>query len=189
MDATSRRGDGGLGAPRILDDLADGRLTDDEADAVVAWIAAEGLDDVPPWVLNRAVRIAGQAVATDAPRPTLWRRLVATLVCDTRLQVRTAGARSVDLDRPRLLYAAGGVEIDLQVGDSVLAGRVRVLGQVAAAAPDLAGAWVAVDGPSGHLEATVDDLGQFALDGLTTGAHRMQVGLIYEMIEIPDLRV
>ncbi len=189
MDAMSAIEDGGLGVPRILDDLADGRLADDEVDAVVAWIGAEGLEDVPPWVLNRAVRIAGHAVATEPPRPTLWRRLVATLICDTRLQVRTAGARSVDLDRPRLLYAAGGVEVDLEVSDDTLAGRVRVLGQVVANPPDLAGARVAVDGPSGHREATVDDLGQFWLDGLAAGAHRMQVSLVYEMIEIPDLRL
>ncbi len=182
------RGDGD-GAPRMLEDLADGYLTAEEADAVVAWITAEGLEDVPPWVVNRAVRIAGHAMSTEAPRPTLWRRLVAALVYDTRLQLRPAGARSVDLDHPRLLYAAGGVEIDLEVNDSVLAGRVRVLGQVAANAPDLAGAWVTVDGPSGRLEAPVDDLGQFALDGLATGAHRLRISLAYELIEIPELQL
>ena len=182
------RGDGD-GVPRMLDDLADGYLTADEADAVVAWITAEGLEDVPPWVVNRAVRIAGHAVSAAAPRPTLWRRLVAALVYDTRLQLRPAGARSVDLDHPRLLFAAGGVEIDLEVGDSALAGRVRVLGQVGANAPDLAPARVAVDGPSGHREAAVDELGQFALDGLAHGPHRLEVRLVYELIEIQDLRL
>ena len=182
------RGDGD-GVPRMLDDLADGYLTADEADAVVAWITAEGLEDVPPWVVNRAVRIAGHAVSAAAPRPTLWRRLVAALVYDTRLQLRPAGARSVDLDRPRLLFSAGGVEIDLEVGDSALAGRVRVLGQVAANAPDLAPARVAVDGPSGHREAPVDRLGQFSLDGLAPGIHAMEVGLVRELIEIPDLQL
>ena len=182
------RGDGD-GAPRMLDDLADGYLTADEADAVVAWITAEGLEDVPPWVVNRAVRIAGHAVSTEAPRPTLWRRLVAALVYDTRLQLRPAGARSVDLDRPRLLFAAGGVEIDLEVGDSALAGRVHLLGEVTANGPDLAPARVAVDGPSGRREAPVDEFGQFALDGLAHGPHRLEVRLVYELIEIPDLHL
>jgi hypothetical protein len=189
MDAMSRRDDRGVGAPRILDDLADGHLTDDQVDAVVAWITAEGLDEVPPWVVNRAVRIAREASAQVAPRPAMWRRLVAALVSDTRLQPRPAGARSVGLDHPRLLYAAGGVEIDLELGDSALAGRVHLLGQVAASAPDLAPALVAVDGPSGHREATVDELGQFALDGLAHGPHHLEVRLVYELIEIPDLRL
>jgi hypothetical protein len=189
MDAMSARGKGGLGVPRILEELAEGRLTDEEADAVVTWITAEGLEDVPPWVVNRAVRIAGQAMATEAPRPTLWRRLVAALAYDNRLQPRPAGARSLDQGPPRLCYEAGGVEIDLELGDSSLPGRVHLLGQVAASAPDLAPARVAVDGPSGHHEAAVDELGQFALDGLAHGPHRLEVRLVYELIEIPDLQL
>jgi hypothetical protein len=183
------RGGDGFGAPRILEDLADGHLSEEEADSVVAWVTATGLEDVPPWMVNRAIRVARQASVQVAPRPALWRRLVAALVSDTRLQPRPAGARSVGLDHPRLLYAAGGVEIDLELGDSALAGRVHLLGQVAASAPDLAPALVAVDGPSGHREATVDELGQFALDGLAHGPHRLEVRLVYELIEIPDLRL
>ena len=64
-----------------------------------------------------------------------------------------------------------------------------VLGQVATTDANLERAGVAVDGPSGHREATIDDLGQFSLDGLSTGAHRMQINLVYETIEIRDLRV
>ena len=174
---------------RILEDLADGRLAEEEADAVVAWATAAGLEDVPPWVVNRAVRIARQASAQVAPRPALWRRLVAALVYDNRLQPRPAGARAVDLGPPRLQYEAGGVEIDLELGDSALTGRVHLLGQVAAGAADLTPATVAVDGPSGHREAPVDELGQFALDGLAHGPHRLEVRLVYELIEIPNLRL
>jgi len=172
-----------------LEDLADGRLSEEEADAVVAWVAAAGLEDVPPWVINRAVRIARQAAPHQAPRPTLWRRLVAVLAHDNRLHPGAAGARSVDPGPPRLLYQAGGVEIDLELGDSTLAGRVHVLGQVAAGTADLDPAWVAIDGPSGHHEAPVDEQGQFALDGLAHGPHRLEVRLVSELIEIPDLRL
>ena len=177
------------GVPRILVDLTDGRLNEGEVDAVVAWTTATGLEDVPPWVVNRAVRIARQASAQGAPRPALWRRLVAALVSDNRLQARPAGARSVDLDRPRLLYAAGGVEIDLELGDSSLAGRVHLLGQAIASDSDLAPARVAMDGPSGLREAPIDELGQFALGGLAHGSHRLEVRLVHELIEIPDLRL
>jgi hypothetical protein len=87
------------------------------------------------------------------------------------------------------MYEAGGIEIDLEVGDSSIAGRLRMLGQVTASEPDLVRAWVAVDGPSGRLETEVDDLGQFAVDGLASGAHRMEIGLTYELIEIPEVRL
>src|SRR3954465_6299683 len=84
-----------LGMPRILADLAEGALDDDEANAVADWLLATA-DEVPPgWVVNRAVRIAGQAVGQDAPRPSTWRRLVAALVYDNRAQPRVAGARGV----------------------------------------------------------------------------------------------
>ncbi len=174
---------------RILEDLADGRLTEDEADAVVDWLTAAGLEDVPPWVVNRAVRIAREGSADHAPPPTLWRRLVAALVYDNRLQPRPAGARAVEQAPPRLRYLAGGVEIDLELGDSALAGRVHLLGQVAASASDLNPASAIVDGPSGHHEAPIDELGQFTLDGLAHGPHRLEVHLVAELIEIPDPRL
>jgi hypothetical protein len=136
------------------------------------------------------VRIAGQALGKDTPRPAVWRRLVAALVYDNRLQPRVVGARSVGaLETPRLMYQAGGVEIDLEVGDSTIAGRLRMLGQVTASEPDLTRAWVIAEGPSGRLESEVDDLGQFSLDGLVSGVHRMEIGLAYELIEIPSVNI
>ena len=146
-------------------------------------------EDVPPWSVNRAVRIARQASPVHAPRLMLWRRLVAALVYDNRLQLRPAGARMVEQGPPRLRYLAGGVEIDLELGQGSLADRVRLLGQVAAGAANLDPAWVAVDGPSGRHEVPVDGLGQFVLDGLEHGPHRIEVRLVAELIEIPDLRL
>jgi hypothetical protein len=35
----------------------------------------------------------------------------------------------------------------------------------------------------------MDDLGQFALDGLAHGPHRLEVRLVSELVEIPDLRL
>jgi hypothetical protein len=178
-----------LGMPRILADLADGNLSDEEANAVADWLMSTVEDEPPGWVVNRAVRIAGQAVGKDAPRPSIWRRLVAGLVYDNRLQPRVSGARAIAIEHPRLMYQAGGVEIDLEVGHSTIAGRLRMLGQVTASEPDLTRAWVIAEGPSGRLETEVDDLGQFALDGLVSGIHRMEIGLAYELIEIPSVQI
>ena len=178
-----------LGMPRILADLANGDLDEDEANAVADWLRATTDEEPPGWVVNRAVRIAGQAVGKDAPRPSIWRKLVAALVYDNRLQPRIAGARAIAIDHPRLMYQAGGVEIDLEVGHSTIAGRLRMLGQVTASEPDLTRAWVIAEGPSGRLETEVDDLGQFSLDGLVSGVHRMEIGLAYELIEIPSVNI
>lgn len=177
------------GVPRILSDLAEGHLTGTETAAVVAWITAAGLENVPPWILNRAVGIAGQTGAREPSRPVLWRRLVGPLVYDTRLQLRAAGARSAVRDHPRVRYEADFVEIDLEVGQSARAHQVRLLGHVTAAERDLVGAWVTIDGPSGHRGGTVDELGQFSLDGLVPGVHRMEIGLATELIEISELRL
>ena len=178
-----------FGMPRILADLAHGALSDDEVNAVADWLLTTADEEPPPWVVNRAVRIAGQAVGKDAPQPSIWRRLVAALVYDNRLQPRVAGARALAIEHPRLMYQAGGVEIDLEVGHSTIAGRLRMLGQVTACEPDLTRAWVIAEGPSGRLETEVDDLGQFSLDGLVSGIHRMEIGLAYELIEIPSVTI
>jgi hypothetical protein len=171
--------------PRILADLADGSLDDEDANAVAAWLLATADEEPPSWMVNRAVRIVGQVIGHEAPRPSAWRRLVAALVHDTRLQPRLAGARAVGLEQHRLLYQAGGTKIDLEVGDSRITDRLRLLGQVTATEPDLARAWVIAEGPAGRFEAEVDALGQFSLDGLLSGVHRLEIGLAYELIEIP----
>ena len=87
----------------------------------------------------------------------------------------------------RLLYRVEGTEIDLEIGPSQITGRLRMLGQVTADETDLARAWVIGDGPSGRLEADVDSLGQFSLDGLAEGVHRLEIGLVHELIEIPSV--
>jgi len=178
-----------IGMPRILSDLADGRLDLAETEAVVDWLRASGEDEPPAWVVNRAVRIPRQATGGRKSRPAVWRRLVAALVYDNRLQPRAAGARAITFDQPRLMYQAGGVEIDLEVSESSISGRLRMLGQVTAEEPDLARAWVVAEGPGGRTEGEVDELGQFVLDGLLGGRHKMEIGLTYELIEIPELEL
>ena len=177
------------GIPRILGDLAEGCLTPTEADAVVAWLVAAGLEDTPPWVVSRAVRIAGRGRIAPAARPAPQRWLAAVLVHDTRLRPRLAGARALDVDRPRLRYEADLVEIDLEVREGTSTDRVSLLGHIAAAERDVTPAWVTLDGPSGHWETAVDEVGQFSLEGLTPGVHRIEINLATEVIEISELRL
>jgi len=124
-----------------------------------------------------------------APASSAWRRVVAALIYDSQQHRRIAGARSVLMPRRRLLFEAAGVEIDLEVDQSRIAGRLRMLGQVTATDPDLTQAWVIAEGASGRLECEVDEVGQFSLDGLVSGTHRLEIGLAYELIEIPSVHL
>ena len=176
------------GMPHVLAALAEGRLDGEEVDAVVAWLRASG-DTPPPWVVERAVRIGRPDGAGRRARPTLWRRVVAALVFDSRLQPRPAGARAVGTDQRRLLYQADNVEIDLEVAASSTEGRLRMVGQITTEASTRIGAWVVAEGPAGRTQADPDELGQFVLEGLVPGAHRLEIGLVSELIEIPELRI
>jgi hypothetical protein len=86
------------------------------------------------------------------------------------------------------LFEADGIGIDLEVAQSRIAGRLRMLGQIVAGAPDLTQAWVITEGASGRLESEVDELGQFSFDALVSGVHRLEIGLAYELIEIPSIQ-
>ena len=143
----------------------------------------------PPWVVNRAVRIGRQAVGDRQARPTLWRRVSATLLRDTRLQPHTAGARGLGSQPARLLYGAGGVEIDLEVEQGERPGHLRILGHVTAGDLDLVDAWAVADGPSGRAEADLDSLGQFMLDGLAPGSYVLEIGLVSALIEFGDVQL
>ncbi len=179
-----------IGAPRILEDLADGRLDQAETEAVLDWLlAADDVELPAPWLVSRAVRISRQAVGGQSSRPTLWGRVTASLLRDTRLQPRVAGARAIGPASTRLLYGAGGVEIDVELAQGERPGQVRILGQVIAAELDLVGARVTADGPTGRAEADVDELGQFALDGLAAGPHRLEIGVASGLIEIGEMRI
>jgi hypothetical protein len=128
------------------------------------------------------------ALPKPAPRPSIWRRLVATLVLDNWLQTQVAGARSGGNAHHRILYRSGSVEIDLEVVPSKMFGRLCLFGQVTTGESDLRHIWVIAEGPSGHLESDLDHFGQFSLDGVVPGVHQMEIGFAYKLIAIPAVR-
>lgn len=178
------------GIPRVLADLADGRLDDADTEAVLAWLQTAGALKPPaPWLVNRAVRIGRQPVGSRRGRPTLWRRVVATLLRDTRLEARATGARALGPQPTRLLYQAGRVEVDLEVTHSEHPGRRRIVGQVTADEVDLGRSWAVADGPGGRAEADLDALGQFMLDGLAAGSYSVEVGLVSALIDLGEVQL
>ncbi len=76
---------------------------------------------------------------------------IATLVYDSECGPRRRPARSLVRWRRRLVYRAGTVEIDLEIGPSRADGYLRVLGQVMTGESSLAQARVTTDGLTGRL--------------------------------------
>jgi hypothetical protein len=178
------------GIPRILADLADGHLNEEETEAVLAWLsAAAGLEPPAPWLVNRAVRLGRQASADQHPRPVLWRRVVATLVRDTRRQPRPVGARALGHEPTRLLYEAGAVQVDLEVTASGRPGQRCVRGHVLAGALDLMDAWAVAQSSSARIETDLDELGQFSLEDIATGVYCLDIGLASQLVEVNDVQV
>ena len=150
-------------------------------------LSDDALGTAPP-VADRLVIPPG----TDVARISAWRRVTAVLVYDSEVHRHAVGTRAVTSrisQHHRLLYEADGVEIHLEVRDSTIAGRRRVLGEIAASEPNLLQAWIITEGPSGDLENSVDAFGHFLLDGLVSGVHKMRVGLAYELVEIPAVQI
>src|SRR6266496_3418356 len=84
---------------------------------------------------------ATQGAPALAPaRLATWRHVVAALVHDSQHHRQIAGARSVLMQQRRLLFEADGMGIDLEVDQSRIAGRLRMLGQIVAETPAPPGA-------------------------------------------------
>ena len=126
-------------------------------------------------------------LADDGLRSTAGPRTVAAPAYDSERCAGPTGTRALARWRRRLLYRAGRVEVDLQVGRSKIAGRLRLLGQVTTGEPSVSPIEVTVDGPSGHLTRETDDTGLFMLDRLVAGDHHLSIGLVNEVIEIPGV--
>jgi hypothetical protein len=188
-----------------LADLAEGRLTADEARRVherlaaspdaagdAAWLAralalmrADDGEDAPLWVVARAARLVRQPRAAPAldDRPA-WRRVVAALVFDSAATAPAFGVRSGGAAARQLLYQGGEVDLDLRVAPE---GRTwRVTGQVLGAVTK---GRVALAGPGGEREQPLDALGAFDFGPVAAGAYRLALETDAARVEVPDLPV
>jgi hypothetical protein len=134
------------------------------------------------------VHLEDAAPGRHERRPRMWRRLEGTLVYDSREQAQV-GVRAVKAGFPRLVYAAPGFEIDLQVRSSPTVGRLRLLGQVQDDNFEPCLGWVVVEAAHGLVKVGLDDHGHFSIDGLTSGIHQIEVGLSEALIVIPPVRL
>ena len=127
------------------------------------------------------------AAAAGREAPRLWRRLDATLVYDSRLAPPPVGVRAVRAGLPRLIFQAPGYEVDLQVRPGPTADRLRVVGQVLDDEYEPCSGWVIIEGARGVVKAGLDEGGHFAIDGLASGGHWLEVELPRARIALPPV--
>src|SRR5258708_1428583 len=142
------------GRPRLLLILMDHRDNDAAWLADVhAALAHADLVEPPDWVRERARRIFRPPTSTQAASPTLFERIRASLLFDSRRPgLATAGVRSLGvLDGPwQLLYRGGDVDVDLLVRPNQDGRTMNVRGQALSLISEYVGA--------GTVEATPVDL-------------------------------
>jgi len=172
---------------RLLLDLGQDRLADEDIEALEVCLRADGLMSPPPWVRRRAERIASHG------RPTRWldvpRRFVAKLAFDSQAQPQYVGLRAAHTRIRRLLFQAEGLEVDLEVTPTNTPERVRLAGQVTAAGSDPSAGFLRLSTAAGDWTTPFDESGEFWLDNLTTGAYRLEVSVGDRVVEIPVLPI
>ena len=171
---------------RLLYQLAQGQLAEEELDLLVAMLRAEGLEACPPEARRRAARLAQPHAREAVERPAQPARPV----FDSWSAPRLAGVRGHGGSSRQLLLHGPEAEISLHV-QPVGIGHLRLIGQVfgparstgealllRADAPAICGdADTATAGAIEYGPVAVDDLGEFMFAQIHAGRYILQVQL------------
>lgn len=187
-----------------LADLAEGRLSPEEAGGVRAHLAdctacagqaaqlghlaalmrADSSEDAPPELLAGVVRMF-RARRAQADAPGLLRRLVAALTFDSSSSLQPAfGVRSGQAAPARqLLFSAGELDVDLRLAQGGEGWTVS--GQVLG--PCKGGEVELVSGGQTAARASLNELCEFTLPAVAEGAYALRLLLDEAEVEIPEL--
>ena len=156
-------------------------LTEEEFAELVQ--RAVSLPDAPPQVLRAAVNLwAGNrnGPLTDLAA-SVGTLIQAVLTFDSWARPAIAsGMRSAGADKRHLLFNAGERDVDLRInreaGAFILTGQVLGpdgAGTIELAAEPASPAEAADSGPGGSWTTILDEMGEFRLPGIPTGAYRL----------------
>ncbi len=126
--------------------------------------------DAPEHVIARAVRLI-RPIA-PAPAPNIIRRILATLLRDSRQTPLVAGVRSTQVTPRSLLYRADEYELDLQILPRN--GRWQVRGQIFGV--ELVG-MVMLANDHLSVQASINELGEFDVPPVVEGVYTLRVSL------------
>ena len=135
--------------------------------------------DPPLHVLMSAVEIFSSPVQSLLPR------LIATLVFDSRSTTPAFGMRSLHSNSRQLLYSAQETDLDLRI--TVQNQECFLSGQVIR--EHCEGGVIEISGETGSVEASLNDLCEFALPAIPVGHYSLKIRLPDVEIEIPELEL
>jgi hypothetical protein len=160
----------------LLRRLATGGLESEERDIVEMWLSADGVEEPPRDVIRRA-----QAIPRHE-RPSLLRRLVATLRHDSGFAPALAGTRGPGESR-FLTYVADDCELDLEVRGAGPRPQ-EIAGQMAGGDNWSVAQLLTMEGQM--MESPVDVAGMFAFPPVTSPRRLTILGDTVEIVvELP----
>jgi hypothetical protein len=140
---------------------------------------SDAAPDAPRDVLLSAINIF------PAPVQSPLRRIVATLIFDSRNARPAFGMRSVHAASRQLIYSAQQTDLDLRITlqneECIVSGQLLRDG--------CAGGVVEISGTSGSAETTLNELCEFTLPAIPAGKYSLRVRMPDVEIEIPELEL
>ena len=146
---------------------------------LIGTMRTDETQDAPRDVMLSAINIF-----TTEKRPSL-RRIVATLIFDSRHSAPAFGLRSVHTTSRQLLYEAEQADLDLRV--TVQNEECTLAGQVIGDACEAG--LVEISGAAGSAEARLNELCEFTLPAVPAGNYSLRIRMADVEIEIPDLEL
>ncbi len=146
---------------------------------LILMMKSDTVEDAPRDVLMSAI-----SIFPPGTQPPL-RRIVATLIFDSRHTGPAFGVRSLHTASRQLLYSAQQTDLDLRITiqneECVIAGQVI--------RDSCAGGLVEISGATGSAEASLNELCEFTLPAIPVGNYSLKVRMADVEIEIPELEL
>lgn len=182
-----------------LADVVEGRLTSAALEPVLAHVATCPACDDTLQRLRKLILMMRSDTVADAPRDVLMsainifppsppaplRRIVATLIFDSRRAGPAFGVRSLHSSSRQLLFAAQQTDLDLRV--TIRNEECIVAGQVLR--PGCVGGLVEISGATGSAEASLNEQCEFTLPPIPVGKYLLKLKMLDVEIEIPELEL
>ena len=144
---------------------------------LIVMMKSDRVEDAPRDVLISAINLF-----SPRKKPSL-RRIVATLIFDSRNTGPAFGVRSLHTTSRQLLYSAQQTDLDLRITiqneECIVNGQVIQDGCV--------GGLVEISGATGSAEASLNELCEFTLPAVPIGNYSLRVRLLDIEIEVPEL--
>lgn len=134
----------------------------------------------------RGVQISAINILSAETRPPL-RRIIATLIFDSRNTGPAFGMRSLHTASRQLLYSAQQTDLDLRI--TIQNEECIVAGQVIRDDGGVRSGRVEISGPTGSAEASLNELCEFTLPAIPVGNYSLRVRMVDVEIEIPELEL